>query len=136
MTHGSTVSARGESPAKVALRLCNGREVQHNGGAAAELAFSLHAPAVCLHEVLDDRQAEPRAAFLPRAAGVHTVEALEDAREVLGGDAGAGVGHPNDDVAAVSLRGHADTATPRRMPQRVIKEICEDLLQRVGIAAD
>src|SRR2546427_10486553 len=104
MTHGSTVSARGESPAKVALRLCNGREVQHNCGAAAQLAFGLHAAAVRFHQVLDDRQSEPRAAFLPRAAGVHTVEALEDAREVLGGHAGAGVGHANDDVAAVTLR--------------------------------
>src|SRR3989442_1850901 len=115
MTHGSTVSARGESRAKVALRLCNGWEVQHNCGAAAELAFSLHAPAVCLHEVLDDRQAEPRAAFLPRAAGVHAVEALEDAREGLGGDAGPCVGHPADDVATVTLPGHAETAAHPRL---------------------
>src|SRR6266851_10478843 len=105
MTHGPRVSARGESPAKVALRLCNGREVQHNCGAAAELAFSLHAPAVCLHEVLDDRQAEPRAAFLARPAGVDPIKPLKNAGQVIGGDAAAGVADLDDRVVSGSMGG-------------------------------
>jgi hypothetical protein len=41
-----------------------------------------------LHDVLDDRQAEPRAALLPRARLVDTVEALEDPRQRFRRDPG------------------------------------------------
>src|SRR5882762_6236122 len=136
MTTRPTMPARGESPATLALRLCNGGEVQQDCGAAAQLALGLYATAMCLDEMLNDRQPEPRAAFLTRATGVHTVEPLENAGEVLGGDAAARIAHPDDDVVPRALRGHADATTGRRMTHRVIKQIREDLLQRFGIAAD
>ena len=49
--------------------------------------------AVGLGDVLDDGQPEARAAQLAAARLVHAVEALEEARQVLGGDAAALVAH-------------------------------------------
>ena len=45
-----------------------------------------------LRDLLGDRQAEPRAARLPRPHLVGPPEALEDVRQVVGRDPGAGVG--------------------------------------------
>ena len=58
-----------------------------------------------LDEVFDDGQAEPGAAFLARPTGVHAVEALEDAGQVIRPNAGAGVTDSHDNVVSGSLRG-------------------------------
>jgi hypothetical protein len=46
---------------------------------------------VPLHDVLDDRQTQPGAAGIARAAAVHAVKAFGDARQVLFGDTGIGI---------------------------------------------
>jgi hypothetical protein len=60
--------------------------------ALAGLALDVDLAAVALHHVLDDRQAQPGAAGVARAAAVHAVEALGQPRHVLARDAEAGVG--------------------------------------------
>src|SRR5437870_3722428 len=54
----------------------------------AHLAFYFHRSVHELDQVLDDGQAEPRAAHLPRSSRIDAVKALEDARLVRRGDAG------------------------------------------------
>ncbi len=48
---------------------------------------------MALHHMLDDRQAQAGAAGVARAAAVDPVEALGQARQVLAGNADAGVTH-------------------------------------------
>ena len=57
--------------------------------ALARLAVDVELAAVALHDVLDDRQPEPGAAGLARAAAVDAIEALGQARQVLARDARA-----------------------------------------------
>ena len=57
----------------------------------AGLGLDLDLPAVALHHVLDDGQAQAGAAGLARSAGVDAVEALGQARQVLARDARAAV---------------------------------------------
>ena len=47
--------------------------------------------------MLDDGEAEPRAARIPGSRVLHAVEALEDPRQVGIRDAGPAVGDPQDD---------------------------------------
>ena len=57
-----------------------------------ERAFDGHAAAMGLHDVLDDGQPQAGAAQLAAAGPIDAIEPLEDARQVLGGDAAAAVG--------------------------------------------
>jgi hypothetical protein len=69
-----------------------GRQHQAEAGALAGLrSRTIDLAAVALHHVLDDRQPQAGAAGLARAAAVHAVEALGQTRQVLAGDADAGV---------------------------------------------
>src|SRR3989442_15954860 len=91
---------------------------------------------MCLDQVLDDRQTEPRAAFLARATRVYAVEALEDAGQVIRRDAAAGVGDSHDRGASCALYGDMDPTASWRVPQRVVEQVGEDLPQSFGVAVD
>src|SRR5260370_17215844 len=68
--------------------------------AGVELTFGANGTAVGLDHVTCDGQTEASAAGLPGAGFVDAVEALEDATEVFGGDAGAKVADTALDRAA------------------------------------
>lgn len=70
--------------------LRGGKEQQYRG-ASTKLAFGLDVPAVCFHEMFDDRKPESGSAFLARATGVDSIESLEDAGQMIGGNAGSGI---------------------------------------------
>ena len=82
------------------------REVEVS--AVAQFAFGPDASAVGLDDVLDDGQAQAGAAGLAGAGFVNAVEALEDAVEVLGGDAGAEVLDGELDLSLEQPRADAD----------------------------
>src|SRR4026207_1199623 len=64
-----------------------------DAGAAPRLAHEAELAAVGHHQVLDDGQAEPGAAQLPRTGSVDAIEAFGDARQIGGGEGeGAGGG--------------------------------------------
>src|SRR5712664_4453849 len=84
--------------------------------------------------MLHDGETDPRAPFLARAAGVHAIEALEDAGQVIGADTGAGVADSHDSVMSYALREDTDATAGWRVPQRVVEQVGEDLTQRLGIA--
>src|SRR5206468_337107 len=76
--------------------------------AASELAGRFRLAAVTLGDVPNDGEAQARAARLARASRIHAVKALEEARQMLAGNAGTGIGD-GEDGAAVSnpqLRRH------------------------------
>src|SRR5918996_3103454 len=67
------------------------RQANPELGAPAQLALHLDPAAVQLGDVFGDGEAEPGPAGLSRSGPVHAIEALEDPREVPGGDPDAGV---------------------------------------------
>src|SRR6185312_14446749 len=112
------------------------REIQDDSGSAPELALRVHAPAVRFHEMLHDRQAESCAAFLAGATGVDAVEPLENAGQLIGGNAGSRIGDPDQRVDPRALGSDTNAAARGRMPQRVVEQVREDLPQRFGVAVD
>src|SRR5579875_3250451 len=72
-----------------------------NRGAVAELALELEPAAMELHEPAREGQAEAGALVAAAQAAVHLAEALERLRDILGGDADAGIGHGDGDAALV-----------------------------------
>src|SRR5687768_18480329 len=94
--------ACGNGPREARRRLCNGwpqdlagsgRQEHADRRPAADGARRLDAAAVSIDEMADDREAEPGPPFGARAARVHAIEPLEDARQMLRRDADAGVAH-------------------------------------------
>src|SRR4026207_1763252 len=62
-----------------------------DAGAALLLALDAELAAVGHHQVLDDGQAEPGAAQLPRTGSVDAIEAFGEARQSGGAGGGGGV---------------------------------------------
>src|SRR5262245_27564781 len=76
-----------------------GREGQGEGerGTVAHLAFNPDPPPVELHELLGQRQSEPRALLLPRVVPADLTELLEDRRLIFGRDPNARVADGDGD---------------------------------------
>src|SRR5262249_6484304 len=86
----------------------------------------MQARLVAREHVLDYRQPEPRAAGVARAAPVHSIEALREARDVLWLYSDAGVGHAED---AASLLG-APCEPQRSSLRRVAHGVRDEVEQR------
>src|SRR6267378_1664298 len=110
-------SLRGQS----ALR----RKAHRETAAGTRLAIDVEARLVARDGVLDDGEAQSRAAGLARAAAVDAVEALGQPRQMLRRDAGAGVldGERRPAVVFPPMDGHF--AAWRRVPDRVADEVAE-----------
>src|SRR3546814_8605143 len=92
-----------------------GRQSDDGAGADAGLALQLQASAMQLHEAIGQRQAEPGALELAAETAVDLLEGREGTRDVLGGDADAGVAHlENEAAVAGAARGQRNTAAFRR----------------------
>src|SRR5690606_1568134 len=99
---------------------------QHDGEgrALAGCAADVDAPAVALRHVLDDGQPEAGAAGLARAAAIDAVEALGQARQVLGRDARAAVGDVELGPALLAdAPARRDPAAAGRIAHRVAHEV-------------
>ena len=89
-----------------------------------------------LHNVLDDGEAEAGAAGFARARLVDAVEALEDALQVLGGNAGAEVLNGELDLRGEKARGRTNAFSRFCVFEAVFQEVSEDLMHGVGIGHD
>ena len=114
----------------VLLRLGRARQREPEDGAVAGLALDADAAAVRRHDLLADVQAEARAAR--RRVG-RAVEALEQARQVLGRDARPAVAHLEADAVALGGGAHVDAAVRRRVTDRVGEEVRQHQSDAVGI---
>ena len=86
-------------------------------------------------DVLDDGKAQAGAAVLAGAVGMDAVEALEEAGEVLGGDAAAVVGDGEEGGAILDPEAEGDGGGAG-VAEGVGEEVDEGLLEEVGVAAD
>ena len=82
--------------------------------ADAERAVDGDAAVMGLHDVLDDGQPQAGAAQLAAASAIDAVEALEDARQVLGRDAAAAICDVDQHLAIGDLAGDVALRGPAR----------------------
>src|SRR5579875_3385052 len=101
------MTGRGVASGPLIAAACRGRRQEHGESAAApDRALDLQSPAVAVHDMLDDGEAEAGAAELPRPRGVPPVEPLGKAWNLLPGDPLPLIAHGDRDEA--SRRGPAD----------------------------
>ena len=105
------------------------QKIEPRGVAASTPTSPCMASARCL------TMARPRPVppSLPRAAGVHAVEALENAVSVMGSEAGAVVRHLDTDVPRLSAPTNGEVPVSEHVLHRVVQEVDDDLIERVGI---
>ena len=90
--------------------------------------------------MFDDRQSQTGATQIARASFVDAIETLRDAWQVLFRNARAGIAHGDFDVRSTaivnrSLRdGERNNSLERRVFNRVVNQINEQLLQAIQIA--
>src|SRR5499426_616052 len=111
------------------LPLCNGRKGQQNRRPAAQLALGGHTPALCFDEMFHDGEPQAGPPLLARTAGIDSVESLKNASQVLGGDSASRVADSHENVSTRRRSEDAHPATGRRVTQRVVEQIGEDLTQ-------
>src|SRR5690606_29187966 len=112
------------------------RQRQPQGERAPEAgrALDLERTAVERRELAREREADPGTEAVGGGGGL--VEAVEDAFEVAGRDAGAGVADADDRVRAVLLQPEMDLAALRGEPERVGEEVADDLLDDLRVAGE
>src|SRR5208337_503575 len=105
-------------------------------GSFAQAAIYLDGAAHLFDRMLDDGEAQAGAAHGARSRFVNAIEALEDARQVLGWDSDAGVADQDADLSV--LRSHFDLhfAIWAIELDGVIEQIDEDLFQPQFMADD
>ncbi len=107
------------------------RQREAEGCAVAQFALGPDASAVRQHNVFDNGQSQPRAARLARTRLVDAVKTLEDALEVLGGDAGTEILHAEFDLRVQKPRAHQNAFAADGVVQRVFNQVAKDLIHRV-----
>src|SRR5215213_10622523 len=88
-------------------------------------------------EVAGDGEAEAHtsAGFAAGAGGLGAVEAVEDARQVFLGYAGAGVGHGREGLSVSGVAFDGNEASRGRETEGVVEKGGQDLLRPPGVAA-
>ncbi len=81
-------------------------------------------------------QADAESPLGPVDRPVGLDEQVEDVREQLGGDAVAGVGHPDDDLARLDPRADAERAAPAGVLGGVDQQVRHHLLETDGVGVD
>src|ERR687898_1790275 len=123
---------RGIPPGWRRARRCSdserlGGQRQREAGSPVRRVAGRELTALGAGKITGDGEAQARAPALPRPGGLGAVEAVEDARQVLGGDAGATIryGHLDPSVANAPLYG--DEAIREREPEGVVEQDGQDL---------
>jgi hypothetical protein len=87
-------------------------------------------------EGLDDGESESGAAAIPGAGGFDAIEAVEDAGQLIGGDAGALVGDFGDGVGVVEEGADFEGFVFGGVAEGVVDEVEEDAFEGEAIAED
>src|SRR5216683_707067 len=130
---GARTSARSFRPDRLPLfsrgaldiggsaRVAGRRKPDPKGGSPPVRALHVDLPAIRLHRPTRDGKAEANP--IPRARLVDSIEAIEDARAVLGADARAGVDHLDGGPARLPSDVDAHAAPLRGVLDRVVDEV-------------
>ncbi len=97
---------------------------------------------MAVHDVLDDGQAQPGAALLAARGGVDAIEALGEARQVLGCDTRAVVGDARpharitDPARRIAADAHLDGAVLAPILDGVLDQVLQHLDDLLAVAAN
>src|SRR4029453_3197595 len=91
---------------------------------------------VQLDQMANEGEPDTEAALVPSAPALALLEAVEDERQQLAADAGAGVADHDLGVRVDALEGELDPAVSRRELHGVHQKIPDDLLQAIRIAVE
>src|SRR3989338_6586533 len=105
------------------------RKVAGEGAAFSPGAGDIHARAVTEPHILDDGQAKPGATGIAGAAGVDPVEALSQARQMLGLDTQPAVQHAEVRALFIAPPANLDAAFVRGVFHRVEHQVGEGAAQ-------
>src|SRR5262249_59169356 len=103
------------------------RQVDCKDRSTAGLALDRNRSAVRLDDGLHEAQAEPEAAL--GAAGAAAEQTIPDARQLIGGDAAAGVADVKSRAIAGAIDTDLDAAAGRRVLHSVVDEVGGHLLE-------
>src|SRR5690606_14750661 len=107
------------------------REGELDGRAGTGGAVDPDAPAVQFDEMPGDGEPQPGSGV--GAGAIRLVEPLEDSIPILGGNAGAGVGYPDDQVVVFGRCPDGDDAAGRGELHRVVDQVDQDLLDALRV---
>jgi signal transduction histidine kinase len=108
------------------------RQFDPDHGAAARTVGDRDGSAVRLRDGLDDGQPEPGAG-IPIPPGAGTAEALEGGGQVLGREAGAGVGNFDGDTGSSRLGTDLDLSAIGGEPERVVDEVVDSAPDLISV---
>src|SRR5207245_930308 len=103
------------------------RQGEPEGAALAWLALDPDASAMRFDQAAADEEPEPHAPGRALQRAVHAVEALEQPLGLLWANADAAIADANGQVAIYVIDAHGDWATVRRVLDRVVDPIGQDL---------
>ena len=112
-----------------------GRDGHGEAGAPIDLAGDRDGAAMHADQFAHEREADARPLVRAAAAALDAQEALEDARQGLGGDADAGIGHGQAHRARNRFQPD-DDAAPEGELEGVRQEVEDDLLPHVPVHED
>ena len=98
--------------------------------------MSAHGAAVCLDEILDDRQAEPEPRVNACRGSVRLAKRFEDRRQEVRRDALAGVAHDQFDRVGGPVKPRVNGAALGRELHRIREQIRHDLLKTRCVSVD
>src|SRR5437016_6970987 len=124
----------------LAQRTGDKRQPRRERRALSGLALDHDAAAVAVEDVFHERKSEPGTALGPALRHIHAIETLGEARQVLGGDAGAVVAHRDQRLAAARTLGgrevDAHTLARSAVFERVLDQVLEHAGELVAVAED
>src|SRR5438067_1094289 len=96
------------------------RQLDRNTGAATGLARQRDAATMGLDDRAADVQAQAGAPLRASAPAFRAIEAIKDARQVLGRDPHAAVGHPEPDARPIRPAANRDAAAGGCVRQSIV----------------
>src|SRR5262245_15711284 len=115
-------------------RLVRGRQKDSEQASAPLVACELNSPAVRLDRPASDRKTQSDAAFLPGAAGVHPIEAIEDTIPMRCWNPRAGVSYLDHRPPDTRFQFDADGAAIRGVFYRVMNHVREGMAHQRGVS--
>src|SRR5271155_2837196 len=88
------------------------------------------------HDVLGDGEAEARASGLAGAGFIDAIEAFEQARKMLGGDAGAEILDEEFDSVGNDARAKDDSSAGSSVLQGIVDQVGKDLMNGFTVGED
>jgi hypothetical protein len=112
------------------------RQPDRESAPAPYFTLGRHSPVVSLGEILHDGETKPRSAVAVSGAAVRTVETLEHSGKIFWTDSLAGVGDGKVGPPVLSLESDGNCPIGGGVPQRVVKQVRQDLGEPTLIADD